>query len=290
MNATLHQNTFCALAYAARGWAVYPLAPGAKQPLKGSHGLTDATTDAMALARMVGRADLNLGIRTGQISNLVVVDVDCHPGSPDGRAALRELAQDGMALPTGDAATGCGIVSTPSGGWHLYFRPPVGVKLKNSSGKIAPGIDVRGEGGYVVAPPSRTAAGPYRWVQYPAKLSLAPEWLVERCRVVPPPPRMRYRAKPSREMPGSVAEVLRDRLERIANAPAGTRNETLNREAFYLAGFLGSGFGVDELDGWLMEAAEKAGLPGWEARRTVESALSSQRRVQPGTRLRAPYR
>ena len=287
---SLQPNTFHAIAYANRdkdrnmGWVCFALAPNSKLPLKGSHWIEEATTDRNALAEMFRPENVNVGIRTGEISNLMVVDIDCHVGGANGHESIGALAKQGFLLPMGNAKHGIGMVSTPTGGLHLYYAIPPGVKIKNSSGEIAPGIDIRGEGGYVVAPPSKTEKGEYKWKQYPVRLMSAPEWLVEAAKQTPPPPRPQYRAtKPTEEIPPVVAEMLKDRLNRIASASTGQRNETLNRDAFYLAKFIGKGFSVEDLEGWLLNAAMASGMPAYEAHRTIESALRSQMQRPPGS-------
>ncbi len=273
-NATRHPAFDAATTYAARGWASYPLAPNAKVPLRGSHGLLDATTDPDVLTRLFAQPGLNVGIRTGSVSKLVVVDIDCHLGGPNGFEALDGLAQLDLQLPTGDPDCGSAMVATPSGGLHFYYALPEGVKLKNSASVLAPGIDVRAEGGYVVAPPSQTPAGSYQWKQYPHRLMAAPQWLLESCKIEIPAQRHQYRPmRATEEMPPTVAEMIKDRLERIEHAPRGQRNHTLNREAFYLAQFVGRGFGVDELDAMLLGAAAKLDMPHREVRRTIDNAL-----------------
>ena len=275
---SLQPNTFHAVAYANRDWSCFALSPNSKLPLKGSHWIDEATTDRNALAEMFRPENVNVGIRTGEISNLMVVDIDCHDGGANGHESIGALARQGFLLPMGNAKHGIGMVSTPTGGLHLYYAIPSGVKIKNSSGEIAPGIDIRGEGGYVVAPPSKTQKGEYKWKQYPVRLMSAPEWLAEAAKQTPPPPRPEYRAtKPTEEIPQVVAEMLKDRLNRIASAINGQRNETLNRDAFYLAKFVGKGFTLEELDNWLFDAAMTSGMPAYEARRTIDSALGSQR-------------
>ena len=274
---SLQPNAFHAVAYANRGWACFALAPNSKIPPKGSHWITEATTDRNVLAEVFRPENVNVGLRTGEISNLMVVDIDCHDGGANGHESIGSLAKQGFLLPMGNAKHGIGMVSTPTGGLHLYYAIPPGVKIKNSSGEIAPGIDIRGEGGYVVGPPSQTPNGGYKWKQYPVRLMSAPEWLVEAAKQTPPPPRPHYRAtKPTEDIPPVVAEMLRDRLNRIANSTNGQRNETLNRDAFYLAKFIGKGFTVDELDNWLFNAALASGMPAYEARRTIDSAIRSQ--------------
>ena len=84
------------------------------------------------------------GIELGR-SNLLVVDLDRHPGGPDGVAAFKKLRGDNP-IPQ------CPTIKTPSGGYHLYFRQPDGEPLGNGRGSLPDGIDIRGNGGWTVAP------------------------------------------------------------------------------------------------------------------------------------------
>ena len=282
---SLQPNAFHAVAYATnRVWKCFALSANSKLPPRGSHWIDEASTDPKTLVEMFRSSYANVGIRTGEVSNLMVVDIDCHEGGANGHESIRALAKQGFLLPMGNAKHGVGMVSTPTGGLHLYYAIPPGVKIKNSTGEIAPGIDIRGEGGYIVGPPSRTPNGDYKWKQYPVRLMTAPEWLAEAAKQTPPPPRPQYRAtKPTEEIPPVVAEMLKDRLNRIASATNGQRNETLNRDAFYLAKFIGKGFSVEDLEGWLLNAAMASGMPAYEAHRTIESALRSQMQRPPGS-------
>lgn len=114
----------------------------------------------------------NLGIVTGGEARLVVLDVDPKSGGFESLDAL--LAKHGSLPPTPTVETG-------SGGRHYYFRQPgEGEVLHNSAGKLGPGLDIRGEGGQVVAPPSEHASGKrYRWAISPSDEDLAdlPEWI-----------------------------------------------------------------------------------------------------------------
>lgn len=146
---------------------VWPLAP---------HGVLDATTDPQLIREWWAvYPDANVGIATGDVSQLVVIDVDSGHG---GEQTVANLEQRHGRLPDTWA------VETGGGGFHLYFRMPL-VQVRNSAGAIGPGVDVRGSGGYVVAPPSRHASGAsYRWSAslHPQKVALAdlPEWLLNR--------------------------------------------------------------------------------------------------------------
>jgi hypothetical protein len=134
-----------------------------------AHGLKDATTCAMIRHLWACAPDANVGIACS--GDCVVLDVDPRHG---GNATLDQLARRHGAVPvTWTAKTG--------GGWHYFFRCKQ--EVRNSAGKIGDGIDVRGNGGYVVAPPSLHVSGNrYSWAPglAPADVPLAamPEWLV----------------------------------------------------------------------------------------------------------------
>jgi hypothetical protein len=138
-----------ALAYVARGVPVFPVLPNAKSPLS-AHGFKDATTDAQQVRAWWGASPLaNIGMPTGTTSGIFVVDVDPRNGGDVEWAML--VAQNGEPVTR--------RVRTPSGGIHLYFRcPAAGIKTR---AHIRPGIDVRGDGGYVVVPPSVVDGNPY---------------------------------------------------------------------------------------------------------------------------------
>lgn len=132
-----------ALAYAARGWYVFPCLPRLKVPVRDSAGHLDATLDpARIRAWWRINPNYNVAIATGP-SGLFVVDVD-----PQGKADWTETLAGDAALARTVALSP--IVSTPRGGVHVYMAG----KGPTSASKLAPGIDTRGEGGYVLAPPS----------------------------------------------------------------------------------------------------------------------------------------
>lgn len=155
-----------ALQYAGRGWHVFPLVPQGKTPLT-KRGFKDAATDRQRIESWWRwKPQANVGIATGQVSRLFVLDID---PAKRGVETLRELVA--MHAPLPPALT----VRTGSGGWHLYY-------LLSERDRIGPsaadGLDVRCDGGYVVAPgsihPNGTA---YRW-DNGLPLGVAPEWLM----------------------------------------------------------------------------------------------------------------
>jgi len=145
-----------ALAYAANGWRVFPVKPGAKTPIT-KHGFKDASTDGDRLRAWWRRwPTANIGLATGRASGIWVLDVD----GDRGLTTLAALEASHEPLPASQR------VRTGSGGLHVYFRyPKPGTEIYNSAGQVGLGIDVRGKGGYVVAPPSIHPNGSrYVWV------------------------------------------------------------------------------------------------------------------------------
>lgn len=164
-----------ALKYAAAGIHVFPLLPGGKTPIT-PHGCLDATDDDATIAAWWRQTpDANIGIATGPATGLLVVDLD----GPAGEAAWASIVAD-EDVTTARAKT--------ANGQHLYFRSSLTVG--NTAKKIGPGIDTRGKGGYVVAPPSLHPSGArYEWLtrDKPAQL---PDWLEEIIHLVKPQPPM----------------------------------------------------------------------------------------------------
>ena len=159
--------------YLARGWSVLPLRHGEKRPLIRWEMLQQARADAPTLAQWFARwPNANVGIVTGEISNLIVLDVDPKHG---GDHSLAELESRFEMLPeTVEAHTG-------GSGRHLYFAHPGGF-VANRAG-LAQGIDLRGDGGYVVAPPSQHPNGQlYAWARGRSPEEMAPaalpRWLL----------------------------------------------------------------------------------------------------------------
>lgn len=160
-----------ALYYASRGVPVFPLRRGTKEPFEGSRGFYEATTDPGEIREWWTRSPgANVGIPTGNASGILVLDVDPDKG---GRESLERLEREIGELPVTYR------VQTGGGGEHVYLRYP-GERVGNSAGLLGPGLDVRGDGGYVVAPPSHTT-GPYTVLESSA-LADTPTALLERLR------------------------------------------------------------------------------------------------------------
>jgi putative DNA primase/helicase len=160
-----------ALEYASIGWAVFPVhgvvdgsctcgkhecsSPG-KHPIYAG-GFKIATTDPEQIKAWWSTPPwANIGIATGRISNLLVIDIDTGEGK-DGFASLQELEREYGPLPQSRR------VCTGSGGRHIYFQMP-DKPINGTVGALGHAIDIRAEGGYVVAPPSRHISGNnYEW-------------------------------------------------------------------------------------------------------------------------------
>lgn len=167
-----------AQAYARAGWFVFPCIANGKLPAC-EGGVNDATQDPSQISSWWSEGSYNIGLAVGR-SNVVVLDIDNK--THNGIEELRKVDHAGEVFDSsGQFKSDNLVVKTPSGGFHIYYRND---GHRNSAGKIAPAVDTRGHGGYVLAPGSVLAAGVYR------KLSgrLAPRGL-------PPAPRLLDYAK-----------------------------------------------------------------------------------------------
>ena len=296
-----------ALEYARRGFLVFPCDPdprsrNAKQPLiardkDGSGdpiprtgGFYKATDDEATIRKWWTRyPNALIGLRMGRVAKVFAIDPDRpkKAGDPDGMEAWADLA----------AAHGAPLTHThvtPRGGRHLLFVYPDHLNITNSTGSLPKGIDVRGEGGYVIAPPSRLLDGGEYRIEEPEHafhFAQAPEWLLDRIHKAEASPRDEApksarqngdRAQGSSrthsdEIPDSyVAAAVEAECAAVASAPAGERNSTLNRAAFSL----GTLVGANKLDAGfatrrLLDAAVASGLVADDGERTAVATIES---------------
>jgi putative DNA primase/helicase len=224
----------------------------------------------------------NVGIVTGAVSGIFVLDVD--PGH-DGEVTLASYARQHGEMPS------TRVHQTGGGGIHYFFAHP-GFDVRNSAGKVlGPGLDIRGDNGFVVAPPSWSAKGQYTVnPAHEIAVAPAPEWLLVLLR------------EQDRSQRGEVVfgreplagtgygrryaeAALRAEEDRLRHAPSGSRNDTLNEAAFSLGTLGGAGL-MEEGEAWaaLSEAASAAGLGQEETRKTFlsgwRSGLENPRQVQ----------
>jgi hypothetical protein len=257
-----------ALDYAARGWPVIPCS--GKVPLT-AHGVKDATTDMDTIrAWWTATPNANIGIATGPPGPTVI---DCD--GPIGKHEWMKFVV-GVGWDTPWSCTG-------GGGWHIFYAGDESVR--NRAG-WRPKVDVRGVGGYVIAPPSTHPSGAdYWWVESPADCDLAPMPDFVRDAVTGPSrsastglrlaevkstsPLLRV----GRSSSYSTA-ALEGEVARVRAAVAGTRNDTLVRASFSLAQLVSSGMlERDKVIGALFDAACSVGLSETETLRTIASGF-----------------
>ena len=234
-----------AMAYAQKGYRVFPVRAGEKRP-ETANGFHDATTDPVQIQAWFGNnPQLNIGVPTG---GMLVVDVD-----PEGLNWLEEDAEKRSSL------TEAPWARTPRGGHHFWFRQPEGMTLRNSVSRLAPGVDTRANGGYVVVAPSCIGDGQYTWVE---GYELPP---IDQ---LPEPPLWLLEALEAQDQPSSGRELVELNQGEIAE---GSRNHTLFHRACAMRR---TGWQETEIDAALQEANRQRcvpPLPEWEVRLIAQS-------------------
>ncbi|MER6368252.1 bifunctional DNA primase/polymerase [Streptomyces mirabilis] len=284
-----------ALNAAGHGWHVFPLRPGTKRPAlhgeatcprtgpcAGGHRKWEqrATTDPDRIRATWATGSFNVGIATGP-SGLLVVDLDMpkdnsNGDAPDGAATFGALCER-----TGHAVPDTYRTRTASGGSHLYFAAPSGVRLANTAGTIAPLVDTRAWGGYVVAAGSITPAGPYEALSGPVTASL-PSWLLSILKPAPVRPTGPLR-HPAVNGSRAALAALGWECAVVSAAPESQRNITLNRCAFKVGRFVAWGdIARHVVEDAFQAVGEAHGLTAAECRATIRSALDgSIRKARP---------
>lgn len=254
-----------ALDYARRyGWAVFPV-DLRKRP-KTAHGRNDATHDELTIKRYFQNG-AQLGVATGRESGLFVLDVDVKPEEGiDGRESLAYLEAMYGPLPrTPQQRTG-------RGGIQYLFHYREG--LKNSQGKLGAGLDTRGDGGYIVAAPSRNTKGPYEWIVSPddAPLAEPPEWLIDL-----------LTKKTERTTAHAVSasddrrtwslEQLGKAVARVLAAPDGQKHDILRNMARWMGGLVPH-LSESEIEAALFGVIELRAEDPENARRTIRDGIA----------------
>jgi hypothetical protein len=266
-----------ALAYIRRGWPVFVLGRSKRPvancpacrtagrehdpaacPCLTCHGFHAATTSPARLAAMLAAVPRGLlAIRTGTAAGLAIIDIDPRNGG-----------QVDPALMTPTAA-----VATGGGGWHLYYRHPGGPLLAALPGRA--GVDVKADGGYVVAPPSvhpgTTRA--YRWAGDRPVCEMPPALAAA---LAPPPAAVRPAPLsgpvPARRAGGisSPPALLTAHLRAVQTAPEGRRRVTLYGAARGIARMVTAG-AITEADA--IAALTAAGLAAQQTERDIRAAI-----------------
>ncbi|MGW0536177.1 bifunctional DNA primase/polymerase [Streptomyces sp. NPDC003032] len=276
-----------ALDAAEQGWHVFPLRPGTKRPAL--HGETTcsrtgacasghrkweqrATTDADRIRATWSHAPYNVGIATGP-SGLLVVDLDMPKDNSSADTPCGVTTFKALCERAGHAIPDVYRVRTAGGGEHLYFAAPHGVRLTNTAGTIAPLVDTRAWGGYVVAAGSTTPAGTYEAVGG-SEAAPAPSWLLN---ILKPAskssraPSVAVTAQSRRYADTALANETRS----VSGAQHGEREAKLFAAARALGRFIAWGdLARSTVEDALQEAGEATGLPAAQCRSTLRSALN----------------
>ncbi len=279
-----------ALDYIDRGWSVIPLSPREKIPLAcvlpvkmGENGQPELTrngrprhtwepyqrrqpTEEEVHEWFQLQPRANLGIVTGGVSGIIVQDLD----GPEGLST----AQLNGVPHTPMSRTGHGM--------HVVYRHP-GYEVRNFA-RRAPGVDLRGDGGYIVAPPSIHPSGhTYEWQVEPSTpLAMPPDWFVDM--LTPDPADQWLEQTLSGDMrsylavssPNYWTRALASELTRLAEATVGNRNNTLVKAAYRMGQIVGGGhLPEEEVESKLTMVAIAIGLADGEIRRTIRSGLNA---------------
>jgi hypothetical protein len=266
-----------AAVYASAGIPVFPCAPHGKPPLT-RRGFHDASTDELRITQWWDRwPEANIGIPTGAASGVDVVDVDVHPGG-SGYGALARARAAGLATKW------AWLVRTPSGGLHAYFlRVADGVEQRSWQVPRRH-IDFRGDGGYIIVPPSRveTASGEVCGYEVIMVAQHQPEPVdAGGLREFLDPPRLDA-------VPGAIPDKSAgpEHLATwLATQPQGGRNRALFWATCRMAE---EGHRIDAALSVLGPAAGTAGLPDGEIQRTIQSAYRIASRLGTPTAPRNP--
>jgi hypothetical protein len=259
-----------ALYYAlAFGWPVFPL--DGKIPFKGTQGFKDASTSHALIERWWRKhPEAGIGIPTGVRTGVVVLDVDKHHG---GLLSLEQIQQRFGPLPcTRTCLTG-------NDGFHLWFRYPKGASLRNRTelGDY-PGIDTRGDGGYIVVPNSRHPNGQlYEWLNE-GRIEACPDWIIALSQPPPrtPPVSSGWVGRPSGYFHGRPATGIGEYWLHVARSVAHKRASCGNRNnvGYWLARkVIQAGLSPHEAEMVMREYA--ACVPAGDHPYTLEEALAT---------------
>lgn len=283
--ATCADNLATALALAAQGLYVFPCHSGgakAKQPMPFIKWREASTIDAAKIQAWWRKwPDAAIGLDLAK-SGFIVIDADRHDPEKDGVEAFGVMMAENGFHP--DSAP---IVATPSEGNHHYFRQPLGKKYGNADSRMYlgrklrdMGINVRGYGGYVIAPGTVMADGRYYELYGNlADAPVLPDWLSA---ILETAPETTAKVQVNRSQHSDARiqsycdAAIAEETRRVATAGKGSRNNTLNEAAFSLGQLVGAGWVTEaEIAALLENAASECGLPTFEAKKTIRSGITA---------------
>jgi len=262
---------------ADHGWAIFPAKIEDEQ--KKSHKSAKysgganwgATSDPVQVRRDFDKFKGALvGIATLE-SKLLVLDLDDKNGVNGVEWLSAEIKKHGEWPDTVEALS-------PSGGWHVYFQYP-DFDPKTCAGVVAPGVDVRGHGGMIIAPPSVKPGGTngYVWKNAPGvyEVAPAPQWLLDQLPHYNATPARPANVPPAPPSPAYGEKALQGEVATLLAAPPGTRNAALNNAAFKLGQLVPDGHLSESLIvERLTEAAADIGQSASEAAATIKSGMT----------------
>ncbi len=274
-----------AVAYAEMGWPCFPCRHeaedvydhqtgeieerGPKTPLT-ANGVHGAYKRADVVGRAWGRyPDAMIGLPTGSPTGFFVLDIDAKPGAANGFDWLAAMETEHGPLPE------TARVTTPNGGVHIYFKHNEGVRNR---GALGAGVDIRGEGGYVIGAGSAMGDGRrYDWADDVRAIADAPAWLLDLVKPKRAEATSAYLPLPAGTNNAYVDAAVEQELSDAAAVPMGAgRNIALNDAAFNLGQWVGGGH-VSESDAraWLQDVARGWGRDMPRSLKTIENGLKA---------------
>ncbi|NTA48166.1 AAA family ATPase [Agrobacterium tumefaciens] len=269
--------------YVAQGWPVFPcrshaeehvdqatgeiITLGEKTPLT-PNGFKGATRFPRIIERWwLDWPDAAVGLPTGEKTGFFALDIDNKPGGANGFDWLSEMEVEHGPLP--DTAR----VTSPNGGLHIYFKYVVGTRNR---GALGAGVDIRSEGGYVLAAGSMMANGrSYKWETDTREIADAPAWLLDLLLPKSAPAHTQYSLSAATNNAYVDAAVDRE-LADLAGAPMGTRNNALNDAAFSIGTIVGAGaLSETEARALLQDVARGWGRDWSRCCKTIENGLKA---------------
>lgn len=271
-----------AIAYAQTGKPVFPCNPATKQPLAKAWRKTASVDPAVIEKSWKSNPKAMIGLPTGGPAGAFVIDIDAGTDKDTG-----EVFERGVLLAALENAIGCPLPdtrtsNTPRGGLHLWFRLPDGEAIGNRAGML-PRIDVRGTGGYVIAPPSvRSDGKAYSWQNADAAIADAPPALIDMilrrgafgssCAGLPSSKRASADGSDTRRK--YALSALDAECQSIKAAPTGQRNSALHSAAANIAELVAAGILDNNTALAAIRGAAQAN-PGSDSPQQLEATIQS---------------
>lgn len=254
------------------GWPIFEAKENKTPATK--RGFKDARVDSDQVLRWKDNA--MAAHATGRTGGTVVIDIDVDPDKElNAIEWLTQKERDHGGLPPHP------IVKTPRGGEHHYFSYPDDRTVRSTAGRIERGVDVRGDGGYVIVPDSESNKGSYKWKVAPWMVPppIMPDWLLELVadplQTVP----VNISAPPTHADKEEIDREFDEVIQWLKTAKVGSRNQTLNIAAFQIGRMVGTGaLREDVAESGLLDAAQSIELTLAESKATIKSGMTAGKR------------